>query len=214
MSIYVTGRDLDQLAVRAGQYFQWRFLTRDGWWRAHPFSISSAPNGRWLRITVKELGDWSKQLQHIRPGTRVAVEGPYGVLTGARRTRRRRAHDRRRDRHHAAARRCSRRCPASPGEMILLYRAQPAADVVFRDELDALAQPARDRCPLPDRAPRVARDAPRPARAATARDARPGHHRPRRLRLRAGPDDAAPSTRRCAALRVPTAQVHAERFAY
>ena len=59
VSIYMTGRDLDQLAVRSGQYFVWRFLTRDGWWRGHPFSISSAPNGSWLRITIKELGDWS-----------------------------------------------------------------------------------------------------------------------------------------------------------
>ena len=60
VSIYMTGRDLDQLAVRSGQYFVWRFLTRDGWWRGHPFSISSAPNGSWLRITIKELGDWSR----------------------------------------------------------------------------------------------------------------------------------------------------------
>ena len=88
-SIYVTGRDLDQLAVRSGQYFVWRFLTRDGWWRAHPFSISSAPNGTWLRITIKELGDWSKALQGVSVGTRVFIEGPYGILTGARRTRRR-----------------------------------------------------------------------------------------------------------------------------
>ena len=86
-SIYMTGRDIDQLAVRSGQYFIWRFLTRDGWWRAHPFSISSAPNGSWLRITIKELGDWSKALQGVRIGTRVFIEGPYGVLTGARRTR-------------------------------------------------------------------------------------------------------------------------------
>ena len=61
------------------------------------------PNGRWLRITIKDLGDWSKELQGIRPGTRIAVEGPYGVLTGARRTRRGRADDRGRDRDHAAA---------------------------------------------------------------------------------------------------------------
>ena len=65
ISIYMTGRDIDQLAVRSGQYFVWRFLTRDGWWRAHPFSISSAPNGSWLRITIKELGDWSKALQGV-----------------------------------------------------------------------------------------------------------------------------------------------------
>jgi predicted ferric reductase len=87
VSIYMTGRDLDQLAVRSGQYFVWRFLTRDGWWRGHPFSISSAPNGSWLRITIKELGDWSGSLARVPVGTRVFVEGPYGVLTGARRTR-------------------------------------------------------------------------------------------------------------------------------
>ena len=40
VSVYLTGRDLDRLAVRSGQYFVIRFLTRDGWWRAHPFSIS------------------------------------------------------------------------------------------------------------------------------------------------------------------------------
>ena len=67
-SIYVTGRDLDKLAVRSGQYFAWRFLTWDGWWRAHPFSISAAPNGAWLRITIKDLGDWSKSLQRSRSG--------------------------------------------------------------------------------------------------------------------------------------------------
>ena len=76
ISIYMTGRDLERLAVRSGQYFVWRFLTRDGWWRGHPFSISSAPNGSWLRITVKELGDWSKALQGLQVGTPLFIEGP------------------------------------------------------------------------------------------------------------------------------------------
>src|SRR5207247_6698136 len=87
-SIYVTGRDLDRLAVRSGQYFIWRFLHGAGWWHGHPFSLSSAPNGEWLRITVKALGDGTRGIQRLRPGTRVLVEGPYGVLTGARRRRR------------------------------------------------------------------------------------------------------------------------------
>ena len=59
VSIYVTGRDLDRLPVRAGQFFLLRLLTADGWWRAHPFSLSAAPNGRFLRFTVKSLGDWT-----------------------------------------------------------------------------------------------------------------------------------------------------------
>jgi hypothetical protein len=71
VSIYVTGRDLERLPVASGQYFLWRFLSRHGWWRAHPFSISAAPNGQYLRTTVKALGDWSAQLQDLRIGTRV-----------------------------------------------------------------------------------------------------------------------------------------------
>ena len=38
---------------RAGQFFLWRFLTGSGWAKAHPFSLSAAPNDRFLRITVK-----------------------------------------------------------------------------------------------------------------------------------------------------------------
>lgn len=89
VSIYLVGRDLDRLRVRAGQYFVARFLTRDGWWRGHPFSISAAPNGAWLRLTIKVLGDHTSRLQALEPGTRVFVEGPYGVMTAGRRTRRR-----------------------------------------------------------------------------------------------------------------------------
>jgi ferredoxin-NADP reductase len=138
-SIYVTGRDLDQLAVRSGQYFMWRFLTFDGWWRAHPFSISSAPNGAWLRITIKELGDWSSALKGVSIGTRVFVEGPYGVLTGARRTR---------PKVLLIAggigitplRALLEALPARPGDLTLVYRVRSAPEIIFRTELDALAQ--------------------------------------------------------------------------
>jgi len=139
VSIYIAGRDLDQLAVRAGQYFVWRFLTREGWWRGHPFSISSAPNGRWLRITVKGLGDWSKDLQRIGVGTRVFVEGPYGVLTGARRTRRRVAMIAG-GIGIAPLRALVEALPGSPGDLVLVYRVSRPADLVFRDELEALAK--------------------------------------------------------------------------
>ena len=51
--------------VRSGQYFVVRFLRGRDWWRAHPYSISSAPNGTWLRFTVKALGDDSSTLPHV-----------------------------------------------------------------------------------------------------------------------------------------------------
>ena len=87
VSIYITGRDLDKLPARAGQFFLWRFMTRGRWWQANPFSLSAAPDGRTLRLTAKALGDGSASLRHLQPGTRVFVEGPYGAFTTMHRTR-------------------------------------------------------------------------------------------------------------------------------
>ena len=138
VSMYLTGRDLGDLAVRSGQYFVVRFLTRDAWWRGHPFSISAAPNGSWLRFTVKDLGDDSRWIASIPVGTRVYLEGPYGVLTGARRTQRRVA-------FIAGGigitplRAMLEDMPAGRGDLALIYRAARHEDIVFRSELDALA---------------------------------------------------------------------------
>lgn len=89
VSVYLTGRALDRLPLRAGQFLTVRFLHGPGWTRANPFSLSAAPDGRSLRITAKALGEGSARLAHLRPGTRVLVEGPYGRLTSRARTRRR-----------------------------------------------------------------------------------------------------------------------------
>ncbi|MDQ6725024.1 MAG: oxidoreductase, partial [Actinomycetota bacterium] len=138
-SIYLTGRNLDRVGAEAGQFFLWRFLTRYGWWQAHPFSLSAAPDGRALRITVKELGDFTRKMQHLRPGARVFAEGPYGTFTAARRTQRRVA-------LIAAGigitplRALIETLDADPGEVTMLYRVQRPEDFVFRGELDHLAR--------------------------------------------------------------------------
>ncbi|HRD61552.1 MAG TPA: ferredoxin reductase family protein, partial [Nocardioides sp.] len=88
VSVYLTGRSLGALRAEPGQFFTWRFLAGPGWSRAHPYSLSAAPDGRSLRITVKELGDGSRDVARLRPGTRVLVEGPYGRLSPRVRTRR------------------------------------------------------------------------------------------------------------------------------
>jgi predicted ferric reductase len=89
VSVYLTGRSLERLPVEAGQFASWRFLSRPGWTRAHPYSLSAAPDGRSLRITVKALGDGSAALASLRPGTPVLVEGPFGRLSPRARTQRR-----------------------------------------------------------------------------------------------------------------------------
>src|SRR4051794_12281082 len=72
VSVLLAGRQLDRLPIAGGQFLQWRFLRRGLWWQAHPYSLSAVPDGRSLRITVKELGDHSAGLAAITPGTRVA----------------------------------------------------------------------------------------------------------------------------------------------
>lgn len=81
ISIYVRGRNLERLRVRGGQFFIWRFLVRGLWWQAHPFSISAAPDGRTLRLTVKAVGGYTRALETIRPGARVLIDGPLGRFT-------------------------------------------------------------------------------------------------------------------------------------
>lgn len=62
----------------------WCFLSRGLWPEAHPFSLSQVPTDSSLRITVKDLGDFTRRLAQVRPGTRVIAEGPFGIFTAAR----------------------------------------------------------------------------------------------------------------------------------
>jgi predicted ferric reductase len=84
VSVRVRGRDLHRLPARPGQFFVWRFRDGAGWSAGHPFSLSSAP-GEELRLTAKDLGDGSRRLAALAPGTPVLVEGPYGRLTAEQR---------------------------------------------------------------------------------------------------------------------------------
>ncbi len=93
VSIEMSGLHVDELSGNAGRFFIWRFLAPGLWWHPHPFSLSAEPlmldaDGRGLlRITVRNLGRGSAQLASLRPGTRVAVEGPHGLFSTAARSR-------------------------------------------------------------------------------------------------------------------------------
>jgi predicted ferric reductase len=139
VSVLVSGTQVDELRAESGQFFRWRFLTRELWWTSTPYSLSATPRGNTLRITAKGFGDHSAALARLRPGTKVIAEGPYGALTAARRTRRKvlliaggigvtplRA--------------LFEALPAGPGELTLLYRASRGNDVVFGDELATIAE--------------------------------------------------------------------------
>ncbi len=137
VSIYIGGRHLDRLHAQPGQFFMWRFLTREGWWQPHPFSLSAAPTRRHLRITVKNLGDGTADLLHVPRGTRVVAEGPYGTFTASRRTGRRAL--------LVAGGIGITPLRAlletfSPGDdVVLLYRVPNANEAIFTDELQQYA---------------------------------------------------------------------------
>ena len=100
VSVICRGRHLDRLAVSGGQFFLWHFLTRELWWQGHPYSLSALPQPPYIRVTIKGLGDQSRAAASLRPGTRVAIEGPYGAFTQPRTHPRRGRPVRRRGRDH------------------------------------------------------------------------------------------------------------------
>lgn len=136
VSVQVSGRRLDRLRVDAGQFLTWRFLGREGWTRANPYSLSAAPDGRSLRITVGAVGDGSSTLTALRPGDRVLFEGPHGRLSA-----------RARSQHKVALigagvgmaplRALAEGLDYAPGEALLLQRY--TTDPLFERELDLIS---------------------------------------------------------------------------
>lgn len=138
VSIIMHGRNLDKLNAQGGQFFGWRFLSKGHWWLSHPYSLSAAPTKNYLRITVKELGDHSKSIKEIKPGTRVFFEGPYGTFVASKASR-----------GHVVL--VGGGVGITPlralleefdvtKEIDVLYRASTESDLVLRNELDQLAR--------------------------------------------------------------------------
>jgi predicted ferric reductase len=142
-SVWVRGRQLDRLGAQPGQFFTWRFLRRGLFLSGHPWSLSAAPGPTRLRITVRDLGDHSRRMAQLRPGTRVLVEGPYGSFTSERRTRRRVALVAAGigiTPVRALAEELSQDWHSRPGDITVLYRADRPDQLALAGELDMLAQ--------------------------------------------------------------------------
>jgi ferredoxin-NADP reductase len=136
----MTGRHLEALPAKAGQFFIWRFLDRrPGWTRGHPWSLSAPVSDGRVRITVKDLGDGSAALHGLKPGTRVLVEGPFGRLTADSRSRR-----------HvvllgagvgiAPLRALAEELDYPPGEAVLIHRVRSVNEALLGDEIDELGR--------------------------------------------------------------------------
>lgn len=49
--------------------------------QSHPFSMSSSPNDSFLRFSIKDLGDYTRELGSAKPGTIVKIDGGYGTFS-------------------------------------------------------------------------------------------------------------------------------------
>ncbi len=138
VSIVCKGHRLDRLPLHGGQFMQWRFLARGLWSQAHPYSVSALPHPPYLRVTIKDLGDHSAALARLRPGTPIAVEGPYGAFT---------RHARSRDAVLLAGagvgvtplRALLEDLPAHV-DVTMLVRASSPADIILRDYFSELVE--------------------------------------------------------------------------
>lgn len=135
VSVHITGRHIEKLGARPGQFFRWRFLTAGHWWTANPYSLSAPAGPGSLRITVKAAGGHSRALASLRPGTRVWAEGPYGAFTPERRSR---------TKVLLVAGGVGITPLRSlfetlPGPVTLLYFARSFQDLALREELDDIA---------------------------------------------------------------------------
>lgn len=107
----------------------------------HPFSLSSsATRARPIEITIKELGDFTRTVKDIAPGSTAFVEGPYGAFTLD-------ADSREKAVFFAGGvgitpvmsilRTLAER--GVRGEHLLFYAAPDLDTMLFRDDIDALA---------------------------------------------------------------------------
>lgn len=80
-SVVLSGTHLGKAKAQGGQFYLVRQMVKGRWWQANPFSLSAQPTTAGLRFTVKARGESSNAFTNIALGTRVIVEGPYGVCT-------------------------------------------------------------------------------------------------------------------------------------
>ncbi|GGL40582.1 oxidoreductase [Phycicoccus endophyticus] len=137
-TVTVGGAGVGYLPVRAGQFLQWRFLDGPGWSRAHPYSVSAAPDGRTLRLTAARVGDGTARLAGLRPGTRVLLEGPYGRMHAGVRTRRK-VLLMGSGIGIAPMRALLEELPQEPGDVTVVHRVRSREEAVLADELRSLA---------------------------------------------------------------------------
>jgi predicted ferric reductase len=66
------------ISYKAGQFVFLRFYNKHLSKESHPFSIASQSNNPNLKVVIKKLGDFTQNMETLKKGDKIGVEGPYG----------------------------------------------------------------------------------------------------------------------------------------
>ncbi len=137
-SIYISGKNMEHFHIKPGQFMIFRFLTKKFIWQAHPFSLSYVVKNNEIRITVKKRGDFTEAIQSIKAGTKVFIDGPYGIFT-------RKSARRKKFLFIAGGigitpiRALFEEAGLRGEDAVLLYNNRAQKDVIFKEELEVLS---------------------------------------------------------------------------
>ena len=138
-SIEIAGTESGNFSFKSGQFFMVRVMTLQDFWRPHPFSASNSTGEGRLRFTIGNRGDFTKRIQSIKPGTKIVLEGPYGVFTEAKRSMAKVT-------LIAAGigvapiRSLATQLATKPGDLTILYRANTEREAALADELFTISK--------------------------------------------------------------------------
>ncbi|MFH5885020.1 ferric reductase-like transmembrane domain-containing protein [Halalkalibaculum sp. DA3122] len=69
----------EAITFTPGQFYFFSFIAPDITREAHPYTVCSAPGQRQIKIMVKALGDYTRNLyRNLEAGASAFLEGPYG----------------------------------------------------------------------------------------------------------------------------------------
>jgi len=69
------------ITFKAGQFAYIHFKDEPGLSEPHPFTISSSPKDKSLRLTIKGSGDWTGTLRkNLKPGAVATIRGGFGMF--------------------------------------------------------------------------------------------------------------------------------------
>ncbi len=71
----------NKLEYTSGQFAFVRFKGQDIKEEEHPFTISTAPQKKYITFSIKSLGDFTSKIHNLKKGDKAILQGPYGKFS-------------------------------------------------------------------------------------------------------------------------------------